>query len=415
MTPTTAGPGEPGGSATGAGSGAHADAATPTAAGTVTKGTGTAPTAGTNDPAAPTRSRRGTFGRPHRPHRPGRPGPPGPPGSVGLPGRLGRLAQVTRLGPLRLVEGQEAVLAVLLVALWLVLGLSTDTFFAASNLQNILFTVAPVAIAGIGMTAVIVTAGIDVSVGGTLAVVGVVVARLVRDAGVGLLPAVAVAVATGAALGLVNGLLVAYGRLHPIIVTFGTLNVFRFVALEIFDSKQISGVPGTLGLLGGGESGLSLGVPHAAVLALVLAAGAWTYMRYVPTGRHLYAVGGDAVAARLAGVRVERRQISVYVLVGLLVGLAACVRIGSGGLVGQDIGTGFELEVIAAVVIGGTSILGGRGSVVGTLLGALLVSTVTSAVTLLNWQNELTQLFIGVFIVAAVGADLLRERRRRSL
>lgn len=320
-----------------------------------------------------------------------------------------------RRAALRPLQGREAVLAAVVAALWLTLGLSTDTFLAASNLQNILFSVAPVAIAGIGMTAVVVTAGIDVSVGGTMAVAGVVVAKLMRDLGVGMVPAVAVALLVGAVLGLVNGVLVAYGRLHPIIVTFGTLNLFRFVALEIFDSKQVSGVPGTLGLLGGGEQGLTLGVPHAALLALVLAAGAWAYMRYTPTGRHLYAVGGDASAARLAGVRVERRQISVYVFAGLLTGLAACVRIGSGGLVGQDLGTGFELEVIAAVVIGGTSILGGRGSVGGTLLGALLVSTVTSAVTLLRWQNELTHLFIGLCIVAAVGADLLRERRRRNL
>jgi ribose transport system permease protein len=320
-----------------------------------------------------------------------------------------------RRGGVRLVEGQELVLAGLLAALWLTLSLSTDTFLAASNLQNILFTVAPTAIAGIGMTAVIVTAGIDVSVGGTLAVVGVVVAKLVRDAGMGLLPAVAVALLAGSALGAVNGLLVAYGRLHPIIVTFGTLNVFRFVALQIFGSKPVSGVPGTLGLLGGGERGLSFGLPHAALLAVLLAAGMWVHMRYAPTGRHLYAVGGDASAARLAGVRVERRQVVVYVVTGALVGLAACVTIGSGGRVGQEIGTGFELQVIAATVIGGTSILGGRGSVIGTLLGALLVGTVTSAVTLLHWQNELTYLFIGLFIIAAVGADLLRERRRRSL
>ena len=129
---------------------------------------------------------------------------------------------------------------------------------------------------------------------------------------------------------------------------------------------------------------------------------------------HLELPGEDVVRFVLSGVRVRRRQISAYVLTGACVGLAACVLIGSGGLVQQNVGSGLELQVIAAVVIGGTSIIGGRGTVLGTLLGALLVGTVTSAVTLLSWPSELTQLFIGLFILVAVGVDLLRERRRSA-
>ena len=136
---------------------------------------------------------------------------------------------------------------------------------------------------------------------------------------------------------------------------------------------------------------------------------------YHRKGRHLYAIGNDAHAARLQGVRVTRRLVSVYVVTGVLVGLAAVVFIGGGGRIGQAVGTGLELQVIAAVVIGGTSILGGRGTVFGTVLGALLVGTVSAAVTLLGWPSELTALFIGVFILVAVGVDLLRQRRRRSL
>jgi ribose transport system permease protein len=322
---------------------------------------------------------------------------------------------VTRRRPrVRAIEGQELVLLGVTGLLWLVLALATDTFLTAGNVQNILFTVAPIALIGIGMTAVIVTAGIDVSVGSQAAVVMVVIALLVRDAGLPFLPALAVAVVTGLALGAVNGLLVAYGGIHPIIVTFGTLNIYRFVALQIFGNEQVAGVPGAFGPIGGGAEGRLLGVPVAWWLTVVLAAGMWCYMRFWATGRHLYAVGGDVFAARLAGVRVRRRQISAYVLTGACVGLAACVLIGSGGLVQQNVGTGLELRVIAAVVIGGTSIIGGRGTVLGTLLGALLVGTVTSAVTLLTWPTELTQLFIGLFILVAVGVDLLRERRRSA-
>lgn len=326
-------------------------------------------------------------------------------------GRAGGRRRVTA----RAIEGQELVLLIVLAALWAVLGASVDTFFTASNLQNLLVTVAPVTIMGVGMTAVIVTAGIDVSVGSSLAVVMVIVSQQVRDSGLAFVPAVGLALVTGGVLGLVNGLLVSYGRVHPIIVTFGTLNIFRFVSLRIFDGKEVAGIPGTLGWLGGGAAGRTLGLPHCWLLAIVLAALAWAYMRYTPAGRHLYAIGGDAVAARLAGVRVRRRLVAVYTVTGVLVGLAACCVIGDGGLVEQNAGTGLELQVIAAVVIGGTTILGGRGTVLGTVLGALLVGTVTSGVTLLGWSTDLTNLFIGVFILVAVGADLLRERRRRSL
>ena len=314
----------------------------------------------------------------------------------------------------RAVEGQELALVFVLAVLWATLSFGTDTFLTTANLSNLLYTVAPIALIGIGMTAIIVTGGIDVSVGSSTAVVMVVVAKLIRDSGAPLPEALLVAIGIGALLGLINGVLISFGGIHPIIVTFGTLNLFRFVALRIFDNKQITGVPDTLSLFGGGGGGETLGVPNAWWLAMALAALMWCYMRFWATGRHWYAIGNDAAAARLAGIRVNRRLISAYVLTGALVGVAGCVLIGSGGLVQQNAGTGLELQVIAAVVIGGTSIIGGRGTVLGTLLGALLVGTVTSAITLLGWRSELAQLFIGIFILIAVGVDLVRERRRRA-
>ena len=322
-------------------------------------------------------------------------------------------ARIRRRPVARAVEGQELALVVVLAVLWVVLSIGTSTFFTSDNISNIFFSVAPIALVGIGMTAVIVTGGIDVSVGSQAAVVMVVVAKLIRDAGVPFLVAVVAAVAVGVVLGAINGLLVALGGIHPIIVTFGTLNLYRFVALRIFENKQVSGVPSTLQKLGGGEPGQSLGVPNAWWLAMVLGAVMWVYMRQLPTGRHWYAIGGDPAAARLAGIKVRTRLVAAYAVTGALVGLAGCAFIGSGGLVQQNAGVGLELSVIAAVVIGGTSILGGRGTVLGSLLGALLVGTVTSAITLLGWRSELTELFIGIFILTAVGVDLARARRRR--
>src|SRR5690606_2937886 len=239
----------------------------------------------------------------------------------------------------------------------------------------------------------------------------VVTARTLVGADVPAVVAVALAVALGAVLGSVNGLLIAYGRVHPIIITFRTANVFTWLGLRVFDSSPVNNIPGTLSFLGRGAAGSTLGVPHSFALTLVAVAVAWWFLRYTRAGRNLYAIGGNQNAARLAGIKVQPRLVSVYLVTGALAGLAACMIIATGtSTLDQSVGAGKELQVIAAVVIGGTSILGGRGSVVGTLLGALLVQTVVSGVTQLGWPTQLGFLFVGVFILVAVGTDLIRER-----
>jgi len=246
-------------------------------------------------------------------------------------------------------------------------------------------------------------------------VCAVVVAKSLVDSGVSLPVAVLLSVVLGAALGLVNGVLIAYGRVHAIIITFGTANLFKFLGLQIFGGSTVNGIPNTLDVFGRGGAGRTLGVPHSFLVMLVLAALAWYYLRHTPRGRHLYAIGNDADAARLAGVKVQRRILSAYVLTGALTGLAACFVIAQGtATLAPNVGAGMELAAIAAVVIGGTSIMGGRGSVLGTVLGALLVQTVTSGVTQLGWRSQLASLFIGIFILVAVGVDLLRQRTRRT-
>ncbi|WP_369068466.1 ABC transporter permease [Kineococcus terrestris] len=313
------------------------------------------------------------------------------------------------------VTGQEVVLVALIAVLWLVLGLATPAFLSAGSIVPLLVATAPVALIGIGMTVVIVTGGIDVSVGSTVMVSAVVVATTMVATGVPLPAAVALSVAVGGLLGLVNGVLIAYGRVHAIIITFGTLNLFRFIGLRVFDSSTVEGIPATLAVFGRGEAGRTLGVPHSFAITLVLAAAAWWYLRHTAGGRHFYAVGGDAHAARLAGVAVRRRVLSAYVLTGVLAGLAACFVLAQGtSSLAANVGSGTELAVIAAVVIGGTSITGGRGSVLGTVLGALLVQTVATGVTQLGWPSQLSALFVGVSIVVAVGTDLIRQRTRRS-
>jgi ribose transport system permease protein len=201
---------------------------------------------------------------------------------------------------------------------------------------------------------------------------------------------------------------------HPIIITFGTANIFLWLGLRVFDSSTVNGIPSTLEFFGRGPAGSTLGVPHSFAIAVVAVAVAWWFLRYAKAGRNLYAIGGNQNAARLAGIKVQPRLVWVYLITGALAGLAACMIIATGtSTLDQSVGAGKELQVIAAVVIGGTSILGGRGSVVGTLLGAILVQTVVSGVTQLGWPTQLGFLFVGIFILIAVGTDLIRERARR--
>jgi ribose transport system permease protein len=328
----------------------------------------------------------------------------------GTGGAAGRQPAGRRLLPAAMT-GQELVLVGVIAVIWVVLALRTPAFLSADSLQPLLVATAPIALVGVGMTVVIITGGIDVSVGGALMVCAVLSAKALV-AGVPSALAVLLSVLVGGLLGAVNGLLIAYGRVHAIIITFGTANLFLFAGLQIFDSQTVNGIPPGFDVFGRGEAGRTLGVPHAFLITLVVGAAAWWYLRHTAGGRHFYAIGGNPDAARLAGIRVRRRILLAYLLTGLLVGLGACFLIAQGtSTLDQSVGSGKELAVIAAVVIGGTSIMGGRGSVLGTLLGALLVQSVTSGVTQLGWRSQLSDLFVGLAIIVAVGADLLRLRR----
>src|SRR4051794_6191812 len=313
------------------------------------------------------------------------------------------------------ISGQEFVLIGVIAVLWVILAFATPAFFTPGSIQPLLVAMAPIALVGVGMTIIIITGGIDVSVGAAILVCAVVTAKLLVDQGLALPLAVLVSVLVGGVLGMVNGLLIAYGRVHAIIITFGTANIFLFLGLQIFGSSTVNNIPQTFDVFGRGVAGRTFGVPHAFLITVIIAAIAWWYLRHTAGGRHFYAIGGDPHAARLAGVRVQRRILLAYLITGLLVGLASCFVIAQGtSTLDQSVGTGKELAVIAAVVIGGTSIMGGRGSVLGTVLGALLVQTVTSGVTQLGWKSQLSDLFVGVFIIVAVGADLLRARARST-
>src|SRR5579875_2702210 len=291
-----------------------------------------------------------------------------------------------------LLRSREASVAAFTVALGVSLHVATGRFFSLENLTNVLLDSATTAIVALGMTLVILTGGIDVSVGSMLGVVSVAVGYATA-AHWRLVPVSLAGIATGLLLGGLNGALVAYGGIMPIIATLGTLSILRALTFQLLRARWISDLPPTL-------------------QPLALAAGVVYLTTYRPLGRHIYAVGGNAEAARLAGIDLTRVTLLVYAITGALVGIAALVYVGQTGIVQSNTGAGFELQVIAAVVLGGTSILGGRGSPLGSVLGALLVAEMKNGLILLNISGLAEGMVTGALILLAVGADLLRRRGR---
>jgi ribose transport system permease protein len=306
------------------------------------------------------------------------------------------------LAGLRQVPIQELVLPVVIVGL-LVAGviIKPDVFPTSDNLLNVLTQASITGIIAIGMTFVIATGGIDLSVGSVLAAASIA-GGLLADNGSWMFM-----------LGAINGLAITWGKVVPFVATLAMLTIARGLALWMSDKTPISLID--LDILQRIGSGKVLGVPVPALVFLAVTIAGWVLLNRTTFGRHTIAVGGNRSAARIAGIRSSRVVFAVYALTGLCVGISAILLSGRLASASPVVGNLVELDAIAAVVIGGTSILGGRGTVLGTVLGALLVGTVSAAVTLLGWPSELTALFIGVFILVAVGVDLLRPRRRRAL
>jgi ribose transport system permease protein len=295
-----------------------------------------------------------------------------------------------------------------LVALCVVVGVLEPKFLSAGNLAGVARQTAVITIIAMGMTVVMVAGGIDLSVGSVMALAGVVGA-LAMAGGAPPFAGVLTALAAGAACGLANGFGVAALRIPPFIVTLGSMGVYRGVALLVTDGKAVVGLPRSFGYLAEGNLFGVLPVP----LLMVVAVALLTHFLLSGTraGRYCYAVGSNVEAARYAGVRVSRYQIMFYVFLGALAGLAGAVE--SARLVtGQPTaGEGYELRVIAAVVIGGGSLSGGQGSVVGTIVGALIMGVLSNGANLLGISSFTQQIVIGAVIVLAVTFDEFQRRR----
>jgi ribose transport system permease protein len=313
---------------------------------------------------------------------------------------------------------------IILVVLVVVLSFASDVFFSFANIGNILKQSAVISVLAMGQLLVIVTRGIDLSVGANLSLSGVVGAIVWRDSGSALF-AILAALATGATVGFVNGFLLVKGHLpHPFIPTLAMLAAASGLALYLAESKTIQGAPPIIETIGSGRvswipGGGSTGwFPVAAFVVIGVALLMVLITRGLVWGRCVYSVGGNPEAAVRNGISVPWVLMSVYILCGFLAGVAALLTMGKGHAASPTAGSLAELDAIAAVIIGGASFLGGRGTVVNALTGALVIGVMRNGLNLLgidpNWQYMAT----GIVIVLAVELDVLRghvESRFRSM
>jgi ribose transport system permease protein len=301
-----------------------------------------------------------------------------------------------------------------LIAILVIGGVMTqvsDVFMTDRNMFNVARNFAFFGIMALGMTAVICTAGIDLSVGSLMGLAGIV-AGLVMQAGFGIVPGFLACMGTAAIVGLINGALIAYLRMAPFVVTLGMLAMARSIAMVVSNNKmiyQFGPDQEVLEWIGGSSM---LGVPNPIWALAVLTVLFWWAFNHSTWGRWVFAVGGNAHAARLAGIPVERVLVSVYVISSLTAGLAAFLMIGWFGSVTNALGQTYELNVIAASVIGGANLMGGVAFAFGAPIGAALMELIRNSLLLAGIDALWQQFFVGLFLIIAVLLEQIRNRGR---
>jgi ribose transport system permease protein len=307
----------------------------------------------------------------------------------------------------RLADNPTALAFIGLLALCIAMAFVSDRFFTWDNLSNVARQVSINAIIATGMTIVILTGGIDLSVGSVMALSMTFCAGAML-AGLPVPVAMLAGLATGAVFGALNGFLIAHARLPAIIVTLATMEIPRGIALLYTGGYPQSGLPPSFAFVGRGEI---LGVQMPILIMLAVFVAAFVLLKYFPAGRYFQALGGNEEATRLSGVRVERHKFLAYTLSGLTAAISGIV-LSSRLMSGQpNAGTGFELDAIAAVVLGGTAITGGRGSIVGTLIGALTLGVLNNGLNLMSVSPYTQKVLKGVIILLAIYAGSFKRNR----
>ena len=309
-------------------------------------------------------------------------------------------ATLQKLGPF---------IALLIIAVGL--SIISPNFLTLDNLLNVMRQASINALIAFGMTLVILLGGIDLSAGSVLALSSVIIATLLQNgtsAGVATLAGLA----AGGLMGLANGLVISKGKVAPFIATLGSMTVLRGLALVVSNGSPISSFNSDFfSMLGGGY--VARLVPIPVVLMLIMFGAFWFVLKKTVFGRHVYATGGNAEAAKLSGVKVDRVQLWVYTISGVMAAIAGVVLTSRLNSAQPTAGTGYELDAIAAAVIGGVSLSGGIGRITGTVIGVLILGVMTSGFTFIRIDAYYQEIVKGIIIVGAVIADQYRQRHRR--
>ncbi|MGG2478936.1 ABC transporter permease [Rhizobium sp. BR5] len=286
-----------------------------------------------------------------------------------------------------------------LIVVSILMGLASDNFFSVNNIMNVLRQVSVVGILAVGMTFVILTGGIDLSVGAVMALIGTLSAGLMVNTGLSAALALPAGLFIGLGIGIFNGALVAWGKMPAIIVTLATMGMARGLGLIYSGGYPVSGIPSWISWFGVGRVGI---VPVPVIFMVVIYAVAWVLLQRTAFGRHVYALGGNELAARLSGVKTQRVKLAVYGISGVTAALAALILTGRLMSGQPNAGVGFELDAIAAVVLGGTAIAGGRGLILGTLIGAVLLGILNNGLNLVGINPYLQDVIKGGIILLAI-------------
>lgn len=304
---------------------------------------------------------------------------------------------------------QKMGVSLALIILVIIAAILSPAFLSPMNLMNIARQTAITGIVGVGMTFVIITGGIDLSVGSIIGVVAVIEAKALAS-GMSFSVVLPLALLVGSLLGAINGVGVAYGKMQPFIMTLASMVALRGAAMTIAEGQPISPgweVADEIYWLGGGNVGI---IPIPVILFALIIIICYFILRFTFFGRYVYAIGGNVEAARLSGINIERTQILTYAISGLLSAVSALILVSRLTVGEPTAGTGVELDAIAMAVIGGTSLMGGEGGVIGTLMGAILLAVLANILNLVGVSPFSQQIFKGVIIVLAVLIERFEKR-----
>ncbi len=311
----------------------------------------------------------------------------------------------------KIIKSQIIGIVIILLVMCLALMISTEQFLVEDNIFSVLRQISFIAILAIGECLVIITGGIDLSVGSVFAMSSVVGAMSMAQWGVSVFMGIIIGLVVGAVFGLANGLFITKLRLPPFIATLGTLSIARGLAYGVTGGYPISSLPPAFKYIGQGYIGP---VPFPVVLLVFFAIVFTIFLKKTVLGRRIYAIGGNEESARVSGIKVQNIKLIVYILSGVMASVAGMATAGRLGVAQSTAGQGYELDAIAAVIIGGASVTGGIGTVVGAIIGAAIMGVLKNGLVLLSVSAYWQQAIIGLVIILAVSMDQLRFIRKRQ-